>query len=85
MVTKIWLVYATEEPQSESYKHDWSCKVDGTRIIEVMNHDITGSNNFSIIKITRDTIEDCLDEFYGQITDGIWENEIHRPVYIEIQ
>lgn len=85
MVTKIWLVYADKEPKGKSYRYDWSSERDGTRIVEVMNHDKTLSNEFSIVKITRDTEEQCIDELEGQLSDGIWENERRDPEVIEIQ
>lgn len=45
-----------------------------TRIIEIECADKTGSNDFVIIRITRDTAEDCVSEFVGQLWDGIFEN-----------
>lgn len=31
-------------------------------------------NKYSIIRITRDTAEECEEEFDGQLSDGIFEN-----------
>jgi hypothetical protein len=59
---------------SESVLWDFSDKYDGTRIIEILNHDKTGSHDYSIIRITRDTAKDCADELDGQISDGAFEN-----------
>lgn len=79
MVTKIWKIYGAEghrqrESFNSSYKDDFSNEKDGVRIIEVLNSDVTGTNDYSIVKITRDTAEQCENEIFGQLTDGIFEN-----------
>ena len=77
MMTRTWKVYGAEghrqrESFSESYKFDFS--VGGkTRIIEVENSDKTGTNEYSLVRITRDTYEECEKEFLGQLSDGIFE------------
>ena len=77
-VTRAWKVYGTpghrqRESFSESYKYNFS-NDDETRIIEVQNSDITGTNEYSIVIITCDTAAACAAELNGQITDGIFEN-----------
>lgn len=47
-----------------------------TRIVEVINSDQTGTNEYSIIRITRDTAEECEEEFDGQLSDGVFENSM---------
>lgn len=79
MFTKAWKVYGADghrqrESFNESYRYDFSCEEDGTRIIEVLNSDKTGTNDYSIIKITRDSLGQCIDEFWGQLYDGVFEN-----------
>ncbi len=77
-MTRTWKVYGAEghrqrESFSESYKYDFS--EDGkTRIVEVFNFDKTGTNEYTIVRITRDTAEECEREFEGQLSDGIFEN-----------
>lgn len=78
MYTKVWRIYGhgnhrQRESFNESYKWDFS---DGknVRIIEVENSDKTGTNDYSIVKITRNTLVECYDELYGQLSDGIFEN-----------
>jgi hypothetical protein len=44
------------------------------RIIEVENADKTGTNDFSLVRITRNTAKECGEELEGQLTDGIFEN-----------
>lgn len=78
-----WKVYGRsgaplDETQNKSFKYDFSVrsaprKID-TRIIEVLNHDKTGTHDYAIVRITRNTIGECYSEFYGQLTDGIFEN-----------
>lgn len=79
MKTRAWKVYGVEgyrqrESFNKSYKYDFSNKEDGTRIIEVFNSDITGTNEYSVIRITRDTFEGCEEELEGQLLGGIFEN-----------
>lgn len=76
-ITKTWKVYGVDghrqrESFCNSYKYDFS--EDAVRIIEVENADRTGTNEYSIIKITRNTPEECEKELEGQLSDGIFEN-----------
>lgn len=78
MVTRTWKIYGAEghrqrESFNESYKHDFS-KGDNVRIIEVENSDKTGTNDYTLVRITRNTAEECQAELDGQIYDGIFEN-----------
>ncbi len=78
MVTRTWKVYGEvghrqRESFCDSCKYDFS-DGDGTRIIEVLNSDRTGTNEYSIVKITRNTAEECLTELAGQLSDGVFEN-----------
>ena len=84
MITRTWKVYGIEghrqrESFGKSYKYDWS-KANQTRIVEIINSDITGTNDYSIIKITRDSAEECLQELEGQLSDGIFENSRYGKV-----
>ena len=79
MVTRAWKVYGREgHRQKESFNYsvtnDFSDEKYGIRIIEVLNSDKTGTNEYSIIKITRNTAEECEAEFDGQLSDGVFEN-----------
>lgn len=77
-ITRAWKVYGSEgHRQRESFhpSYVWDFSKGGTtRIIEVDNQDKTGTNEYSIVRITRDTAEECERELWGQITDGIFEN-----------
>jgi hypothetical protein len=77
-VTRAWKVYGKEghrqrESFSPSYKHDW-IDGDNVRIIEVDNSDKTGTNEYSIIRITRNTALECERELEEQMFEGIFEN-----------
>ena len=57
MVTKSWKVYGflghrQRESFNKSYKWDFS-EDDNVRIIEVENSDKTGTNDYTIVRITR--------------------------------
>jgi len=78
--TRAWKVYGAEghrqrESFFESCLEDFSDGND-VRIIEVLNSDKTGTNEYSIVKITRNTSDECLAELDGQLYDGIFENSI---------
>lgn len=79
MITRSWKVYGADghrqrESFCKSYRLDFSNDRDGIRIIEVENSDKTGTNEYSIVRITGDTAESCERQLRGQITDGIFEN-----------
>ena len=78
MITRSWKVYGVKgDRQKESFYPSSKCdfsKGDNVRIIEIINSDVTGTNEYSIIRITRNTFEECERELWGQIIDGIFEN-----------
>ena len=78
-ITKVYRVYGKEghrqrESFHSSHRYDWSDENLGTRIVEVGNADKTGTNEYSLVRINRNTAEECDSELSGQITDGIFEN-----------
>ena len=78
-VTRTWKVYGIDghrQRQSfgESVRWDWSNERDGVRIFEADNFDKTGTHDYSLIRITRDTAELCDEEMEGQISDGYFES-----------
>lgn len=78
MITRTWRVYGMDghrqkESFNDSYRYDFS--KDGlVRIIEVENADKTGTNDYSLVRITRNTAKECEEELDGQLSDGIFEN-----------
>ena len=78
MTTKVFKVYGLSghrqrESFNKSYAHDFS-ENGITRSIIVLNADVTGTNDYSVVIINRDSAEDCYDELDGQLSDGIFEN-----------
>ena len=78
-VKRKWKVYGTEGHRQkhsfcESYTYDFSNDKVGVRVISVLNSDKTGTNDYSMVEITRNTFDECEAELWGQITDGIFEN-----------
>lgn len=77
-VTRAWKVYGNDgHRQAVSFQPSVFCDFssDGhVRIVEVMNSDVTGTNEYSIIRITRDTANLCELELHGQLSDGFFEN-----------
>lgn len=75
---RTWKVYGAEghrqrESFNKSVEYDFS-ENGKLRKIRVKNADVTGTNEYSIIEIERNTYDECEDELYGQITDGVFEN-----------
>lgn len=56
----------------ESVVMDFS-KGNDVRIIEIENSDKTGTNDYSIVRITRNSARECVDEFFTQMSDGFYE------------
>lgn len=77
-VTKRWKVWGAEgHRQSLSFGDSihWDFGKDGeTRIIDVDAADKTGTNDYVIVTITRDSAEECERELAGQLDDGLFEN-----------
>ena len=79
MVTRAWKVYGADghrqkESFGQSRKYDWSNQEVGIRKIEILNSDRTGTNDFSIAIITCNSDQECEECLWGQISDGIFEN-----------
>lgn len=79
MATKTYRIYGREghrvkESFGSSYIHDWT-EGDDVRIISVACADLTGTNDYVDLTITRNTVEECQDELQGQESDGIFENQ----------
>lgn len=77
-VTKAWKVYGLDgHRQRESFfkstRWDFS-EGDNIRIVECDRADTTGTHDYVIVRITRNTEEECDRELDGQLSDGIFEN-----------
>lgn len=78
MVTKIYKVYGKDgHRQAVSFQksktYDFS-NGENIRILELKNSDITGTNDYTLLTISRNTTEEVKSELEGQISDGIFEN-----------
>lgn len=65
--------HSQRERFAPSERHDFSTS-DNVRILETFNSDRTGTNDYNIIRITRETREECFAELEGQLSDGLYEN-----------
>ena len=75
-VTRSWKVYGKNghrlgETFNPSRYFDFSCGAN-IRIVEVFNSDRTGTNEYSIVRITMNTAEECERELW-QMVDSICE------------
>lgn len=78
MAKRSWKIYGIpghrqRESFGKSYVWDFS-KGENVRILEMENSDITNTNEYSILRITRNTEEECKEELFAQVSDGIFEN-----------
>lgn len=78
MITRTWKVCGCDGHRQRvsffaSFKWDFT-KGEDVRIIEVDCADKTASNDYVIVKITRNTAEECERELWAQISDGIFED-----------
>lgn len=77
-VTRRWKVYGAEgHRQRESFFpsicYNFSTREE-PRIIQELNSDLTGTNEYTEVAITCSNAALCEAELDGQITDGIFEN-----------
>ncbi len=84
MITRTWKVYGTEgHRQRESFfpsKHWDFSEGEDVRKINVYNADTTGTNEYAVVEITRNTAEECERELFGQLDDGIFEDSKHGKI-----
>lgn len=84
-VKRSWKVYGAEGHRQrisfgQSFRWDFSSEEEGVRIIEVDCEDRTGTNDYVVVHITRDTADACEREFQGQLTDGLFESSRYGDV-----
>ena len=79
-VTRSWKVYGRSgHRQRESFCLSKVLNMsDGEdiKIVEVINSDKTGTNEYTIIRITRNTAEECEETLWTQISDGVFESSL---------
>ena len=79
MITRSWKVYGADGHRQrisfgKSIHWVFSNEENGIRIIDVDCEDQTNTNEYVIVHITREKEEDCESEFWGQVSDGLFEN-----------
>lgn len=77
MVTKFYKIYGKDGHRQkmsfgESMIYDFSKNGD-KRVVEILNSDVLGHNDFSILGITRNTIDEVKAELQSQLEDGLFE------------
>lgn len=77
--TGIYKVYGTaghrqKESFCTSYEWEDSSVEFAVRKITVYNSDLTGTNDYTIIRIERATPDEVKEELFGQLSDGVFEN-----------
>lgn len=75
MFTKCWKVYGKDgHRQRESFCRSRICDIGSDHLMEVINSDITGTHDYSIVRITLETETECDTAMFVQICDGLFEN-----------
>lgn len=77
--TRAWRVHGRtghrmKESFGQSYAWDFSDSSTTVRHITVLREDITKTNDYVVVLITREDAAGCESEFEGQLSDGIFEN-----------
>lgn len=77
MVTKFYKIYGKDGHRQkmsfgESMIYDFSKNGD-KRIVEILNSDVLGHNDFSVLGITRNTLDEVEAELQSQLDDGLFE------------
>lgn len=78
-VTRAWKVYGLPEHRQKiafesSVDYDWTTPEYGVRLVSLDTAERTGTHDYVIVRITRNTAHECSRELDGQISDGIFEN-----------
>lgn len=56
-----------------SERQDFST-ADNVRVLDIFNSDRTGTNEYNVLRITRETRAECFEELEAQLSDGLYEN-----------
>lgn len=77
MVTKFYKIYGKDGHRQkmsfgESMIYDFSKNGD-KRVVEILNSDVLGHNEFSLLGITCNTLDEVESELQAQLYDGLFE------------
>ena len=74
MITRTFKVFGRDgHHQRMSFQPSGTHTTWSGRIVEILNSDVTGTNDYSIVRISSTTSEDCLNGIYSQVDDGYFE------------
>lgn len=73
---KVWSSAYADVKEMNGIYEDFSNENQGVRILDVQPIDGTDKqeSGYLIVKITRNTAEECYRELEGQLSDGLFEN-----------
>lgn len=79
MAYKAYKIYGADGHRNavsfdKSFTWDFSTEKEGKRVLIVLNSDITGTNDYNILIVHRNTAAECEAEKNGQVSDGLYEN-----------
>ena len=79
MITRAWKVHGKEGHRQraafgESFSGDYTAYRDVETRYELLCSDVTGTNDYAVVKVTTPTAEACERELEGQLSDGTFEN-----------
>lgn len=74
-MVKAWKVYGAEgHRQRESFCDSREFTTWNGNTVQVMNADKTGTNEYSVFRVTAETADECERCLWAQISDGVFEN-----------
>ena len=84
-VARTWRVYGAEGHRQRvsfrpSIRWNFSSGFSDARVILVKNADVTGTNEYSVVTIIRNTAEECEAELEGQLSDGLFEDSRYGEI-----
>ena len=75
MTTRTFKIYGKDgHRQRESFRASDIFTTWGGNKVEILNSDKTGTNEYSIIRITAESEKACFEELNAQLSDGVFEN-----------
>lgn len=51
--------------------------------LKVLASDVTGTNDYVILEIEKDTEEEIYERLFGQLSDGVFENSRYGKILLE--
>lgn len=73
-------IFSLGEAKRESCCYDWSNEGYGIRMLKELCSDKTGNTESVVVTIVRNTSEEVYDELWGQLNDGMFEENGYTRV-----